>query len=319
MNNERNDNVILDQKVLVTLSGPNINHYRELGYENLYGRQQLEVDVFDLSETSRVIVKCKCDFCGKEFERPYILLRGKEKHSCGNQECKKLLRAETCMERYGVSHVNKVPSIKQKGADCFAKRYGKSSPIHSEFVQKRCKTNLEKFGNASGYDKSKSHEIRSKAVKTMLENTRNATCRVGDPNTMSSKEQVHICELLDGILNHIVSNKRIDIALDKDMIAVEYDGGGHQYWNGVYNDNYDQTRDEFLLSQGWKTLRIIYNRNFAFPSDSEFLKIVSCCKEVLKTIDLVYVDFVHHAILFNSVEISLSESNTLDERALQKR
>jgi very-short-patch-repair endonuclease len=240
----------------------------------------------------------------------YFLVSNRKKHTCGDQECKKKLRAETCLEHYGVDHINKNKEIKQKGAKCFEKRYGKNSLIHEEFIKSREETCIKKHGTRNGSDPSKSSETRSKAVSTMIANFENAKCKKGTKKVLASQEQVHICELLNGVLNFDFLTRSIDIAFPEEKIAIEYDGGGHAYWNSFHSQD-DSQRDSELLENNWKLIHIINSRDNVFPQDSDFLKIISYSKKILNSASLIYVNFIKHTISYDDTVIKLSDDNVL--------
>ncbi len=70
-----------------------------------------------------------------------------------------------------------------------------------------------------------------------------------------SKLQRQLCEMLDGELNYPCGSYRIDVALSKEKIAIEYDSW---YWHGDRLEG-DAERDKELLSAGWKILHIKSN------------------------------------------------------------
>lgn len=70
-----------------------------------------------------------------------------------------------------------------------------------------------------------------------------------------SQVQRHLCEMLDGALNHPFGRRRIDVALLDKMIAVECDSW---YWHGDRMEK-DAWRDEELIAANWKVLHIKSN------------------------------------------------------------
>lgn len=70
----------------------------------------------------------------------------------------------------------------------------------------------------------------------------------------TSRPQRELAKRLGGQLNHPAGRYRIDIAIERGgiPIAVEYDAW---YWHQKRTDN-DRARDDFLLRNGWRILRI---------------------------------------------------------------
>lgn len=98
--------MILDEQVLVSLSGSNIQYYESLGYNiprvPVNGRKdrftvkrgtKISVNIDDLQIGSNSQVNVSCDYCNKVFMRPYgfILKRrqGINKDACDDCRCKK--------------------------------------------------------------------------------------------------------------------------------------------------------------------------------------------------------------------------------------
>ena len=268
--------MILEQLVKVKLSSLNMKFYKSLGYVCHHKGDVIEVNAFDLQPTSRIRVKCKCDFCGKEFERKYILLHGRKKHTCGDQNCKLKLREETNIEKFGVPYPSQDPEIARKQGLLFEKRYGIGSANHDDYVKRRNETNLSKCGNLRGYDNN--GDSQSKRIKTLYENFDNAKCRKGSRKP-TSKTQARICELLDGVLNYDINNRIfIDIALDRDMISIEYNGLGHRVFRSQEDDD---ERDRELEKLGWKNIRLISEGRCKL-ADEELVAVIDQCKEKLK-------------------------------------
>ena len=73
-----------------------------------------------------------------------------------------------------------------------------------------------------------------------------------------SKAQRRICTMVDGELNAPLGRHRIDVAktVDDIRIAIEYDSW---FFHGKKEEN-DRAKDEVLLNDGWRVLRIRSNR-----------------------------------------------------------
>ncbi len=296
--------MIISDKVKVIWNKTNKKRFMNLGYEFTQYDDVFYVSLNDLNKNSRYKVQCKCDYCGKIFERSFNRVNSHDKHSCNQKECKNQLRKELNLDKYGVENVNQIPEIKQKGASAFKNRYGKNSEIHDEFINKRKITNIQKHGNAGGYRYDLSSEIHSKMVNTLLNNYLNAKCKKGCKKVLASKRQVEICETLDGVLNYEFNNKFVDIALPDEKLAIEYDGGGHNFWNDFHNSN-DSVRDD-LLSEHWKVIHILDSRDNVFPDIKPLI-------ELCKTFDsrIVFIDLIKHQICSDDNVVKLNENNEI--------
>lgn len=270
--------MILDNIVKINMHSNNKLWFENKGYD--VSQKVIMAKIDDLKPNSPQKISCKCDYCGKEFKRCYYRVRNKEKHSCGNQECKKLLRKETNLERFGVENTAFSKELMQKAAEKFKKNFGKGSPGHDDYVKRRKETNFKNCGNFRGYA-DENGESHSKRMKTMIQMFYDAKCRKGIQKAVS-EPQVHICELLDGILNYPLKNKKIciDIALDEDKISIEYNGIGHYTYR---NDKDDDFRDKELFDEfGWKSIRFSTHENNMI-SDELIIKFVDWCKRVFNS------------------------------------
>lgn len=110
--------MIIDKEIYVPLYGMNIKYYESLGYEipreSAIGRKKrmvvpkgtkILVNIDDLPEGSNENVRCKCDYCGKEFIRMYYLIArgrrdGNYNDSCGHEECTWLRNQDTRQIKY---------------------------------------------------------------------------------------------------------------------------------------------------------------------------------------------------------------------------
>lgn len=82
-----------------------------------------------------------------------------------------------------------------------------------------------------------------------------------------SQIQRKLCEMLNGELNYPCGSYNIDVALPDEGIAIEYDSW---YWHGDKIE--DGSRDEYLLSEGWKVLHI--KSNGLLPTKSQISRAV---------------------------------------------
>ena len=198
---------------------------------------------------------------------------------------------QTCMEKYGVENATQSEIVKKKIKETNNIRYG-GPPTATEKVQEKTKqTNIERYGKEFTLQ---CKEIREKGTRTSLEKYgvphpfQNPDVRAKARKTMfehsnirASKQQVYINQLYGGVLNKPIHHVAVDIMLDD--FCIEYDGGGHDIQlrlNEVSEDKYissEKNRENFILSQGIKIMRIISN-NDKIPSDDVLLN-MKCIAE----------------------------------------
>ena len=120
--------LILPQTVKVRTSSSNCKHFREKGYEFEKCGDFIEVDVLDLSKSSRAMVKVVCDICGKEREMWYrTVVECNEENkliTCGDKICRYKKVEDTCTKRYGVKNVFQLQETKDKIVGTNNEKYG---------------------------------------------------------------------------------------------------------------------------------------------------------------------------------------------------
>ena len=171
---------------------------------------------------------------------------------------------------------------------------------HPDIKNKVYNTNLSRYGckyvfqNREKYDKfkatmikrygvdnpTKNKEILNRAIKNTISSFyKNGT-------GPSSKQQRHICNLLNGKLNYPVDKCLLDIAFPDEMIYIEYDGGGHDLsvkFGNLTKEQFnakEMKRQYYLSSLGWKLIRIKCN-NDKLPSDDIIIKKINDAKTSL--------------------------------------
>lgn len=157
--------IIIPQKVLIKISPANKRHLINNGYDlsDKKIKDLIEINVMDLSNKSNVKVRCKCDYCGIEFENKFYVV--KDKANC--RKCSSKRRSDTNLERYGVTMPSKSDIFKEKAKNTNIERYGASSPMASVEIKEKIKrTNLERYGVENPFQAT---EIKEKIKQTCLE------------------------------------------------------------------------------------------------------------------------------------------------------
>lgn len=182
---------------------------------------------------------------------------------------------DTCIERYGVRHVFLSDAISLKCKTTLLARYGVSNPsLSKEIQEKRRNTFLNRYGVISPM---KNREIAAKSLQNRIKN--NGIC--------SSKQQLYINNLYNGILNYQIKYYAADIFLPGDNIVFEYDGGGHDLcvkMNNITKEEFDKKeliRFNIIKRAGYKQIHLVSN-NDKLPSDEKLLEILSESKLFFK-------------------------------------
>lgn len=209
---------------------------------------------------SKVKVKYTCDYCGKECEATYNnlqvgLFRGK---LCCKQ-CKNQKITETLEREYGSSSLHNCLEFRERSKQVMTERYGAPYALQSEQGQENFKKSmLEKYGvDNPSKDSALCYKSRVTAYN-------NGTVPMSRPE----KEIVTILYELYGKENCIpgypVDKINLDclLTLNGIKIDVEYDG---KYWHRNTQD-YDRKRNHWLISQGYKVLRILANSQDILPT-----------------------------------------------------
>lgn len=236
----------------------------------------------------------KCDYCGAEnYIRIGSYNKNKERNN-GKYFCLKCLRereSKMYMEKYGVDNALSIPEVREKIKNTNMDRYGVEYPTQSKTIREKAaetvrkqygveyiciadsvrekakQTVIEKYGVDNVL---KNKEIYGKALKTRLSNLENEY-------TPSSKNQKHIVELYNGILNYQIDSYFVDGLLENNVFF-EYDGSGHDLSmriRGISKEEFENRefiRSKYLISKGYKEFRII-SYDDKIPDDNKLLEI----------------------------------------------
>lgn len=180
---------------------------------------------------------------------------------------------QTNLERYGVRFIGQSEIVKNKNKKIFQDKFGGTSPMASLEVRNKFKNTIfERYGveNVSCLEEVKrkkeetslknygvryplqSDEYRHKLMKSYFKKGKVAT----------STEQIEVFNLLktmgyEPILNYLENGYFLDVAIfiDDKKIDIEYDGW---YWHDTEQRRLkDKIRNEKLIKNGWKVIRIL--------------------------------------------------------------
>ena len=244
-----------------------------------------------------------------------------EKYGCEYSLQRKDVREKiekTCMEKYGVKNVFQNNELSKKRKESFEKnkdrinekrkqtnieRYGVDCVLKNKDVQEKIgKTMLERYGVENI---SQNKEIKKETIKKInmsLYKNGTAPC---------SKQQEYLHNLLGGELNYAVDRCLLDIAFPKEMIYIEYDGGGHDLsvrlghiTREEFNKN-EKNRQYFLKKLGWKLIRIICNNDKKINDSIDFINIINNCKNHLNNSSWIIIDLNDNIIYNNKIKEDL--------------
>ncbi|UKS61501.1 DUF7487 domain-containing protein [Bacillus toyonensis] len=300
-----------------------LNYDGSLKYNFTKYGYYLEVDLNDVHHTCTVKVKLICDYCSNEYERIYRNWRTHfdrspvKKDACskcrGNkikesnlivhgvtnvmhlQESKDKL-IQTNLERYGVSNPASIKEIKDKMKRTTLEKYGTEYYSQTDdFKRKYIKTMQEKYGFDNAFQ---AMEVKEKSKQTMLRNygvehnMQNRTIRqkavismYKRGSTPTSKPQIYLNKIYGGILNYAFERYNLDIALPKEKIDIEYNGGAHDLkvkLGGISQAEFNRReiiRGTYLKRDGWKLMKI-NSKYDTLPSEEDLLRMLEDAKEV---------------------------------------
>ena len=179
-----------------------------------------------LPHGSGIKIKVICKYCHKEFQKAWNrYLQTKDDICCA--DCKKYKMMNTSLQKYGNVCSLCNDSIKAKRDKTFIEKYGTTKIMQNE-------------------------HIKEKSMEKRREN--------GFASINTSKQQIHLCEILNGELNYRILSYSADTFIKKDNVIVEYDGAGHmlsvEFGKISYEDfiKNEQIRDRNIINNGYKII-----------------------------------------------------------------
>lgn len=230
----------------------NKEYYESKGYEFTKFGDIFCVKGEDLNPTSHQMVLVKCDGadCGKIMRRSFRRYVQEHDHEFDDtcKKCNTQKKIRTNKEKYGTEWALQTEESKQKQRDTCLRIFGvEYASQDKNFRHRVIQTCREKYGvdNVSMVP-----EIREKAANSFYEN---GTCPTSRPqmklNEMLAKEYGK------SELNYPCGKYSLDsmIEIKGQKIDVEFDG---KFWHESKQEK-DKKRNEFLIAQGYKILRVI--------------------------------------------------------------
>lgn len=276
--------LIEDQKIKTKIGGKTIKHYKELGYQATC-REEIVVPINHLPKTSHEHVNIMCDRCGDIFDREYRCYLDLHKrrggdfcYRCSNETT----RAQTCLERYGVSNPGQSEAVREKMKKTCLERYGvENVSSREETKQKKMRTCYKNYGVRCGLlvpgarEKLKESNRKKYGTDYPFQSDMFWEKYFENREILDSKQQKSLYDKLTENnyfpkYNVIVDRCILDIVveLNNAKINIEYDGW---YWH--QDQQKDRRRDEFLKQKGYKILRI--KGGHKLPDDTEFFNAIN--------------------------------------------
>ena len=248
------------QIVEIQLTSANYKYFKEKGYMNNKIGDIIQVHAFELKFNSTAIVECVCEYCGNTYKTQYAkYTKSQSRGKICCRDCKKLKIQDSFMKKYGVASVGESKECREKAKTVMIDKYGCEYAMQSRQGQKHFKeTMIEKYG----YDNPvKCPELQAKAKDSMYNNGT-------FPTSAPERKMVEMLKELYGeencIAGYPIDKVNLDclLVLNNNKIDCEYDG---KYWHDNMEE-YDRKRNHWLISKGYKVLRIKGNKYDELPT-----------------------------------------------------
>jgi very-short-patch-repair endonuclease len=294
------------QFVDVKVNASSIEHYKMKGYD-VRMNHKCRVKAEDLTPSSNIKVKVKCDYCGdiieKTFQKYNKQRKVVKKDAC--YKCFPIKQKEVCNVLYDVDSTLQLTKVNKKAQQTIKQKYGVTNVMQSHKIQDKFRnTMLDKYGVEYAQQCKK---IREKSKQTLIDNY--GVERVIDIKDMKSicnnfeyvnskkvsKPQRKISDYINGKLNINIGGYFIDILLKDYNLAIEYDGSGHDLsvkLGSISEEDFkirENNKKNILLEQGYKYL-IIKNPTGKTINDYR-LKEINQYIETMKDSDISFAIF----------------------------
>ena len=199
---------------------------------------------------------------------------------------------ETNIQKYGVDNPSKNDDIKRKIKNVQIEKYGRWYSQTNEYKQKYKQTCLDRYGVENSFQ---SEDVKDKIIDfnmnkygvphPMMDKNiarkrikKMVITKYKNGSGVSSRQQDYIAKLVKGDINYPVDGLSLDIRINQNTF-IEYDGSGHDLrvqHNEMTREEFDLKeikRKYFLISQGWREIRIISTKDL-LPSDNVLLELI---------------------------------------------
>lgn len=270
-----------NQLVVQKWHSRNKQYFINLGFTFTKIGDEFLVPAKMLSKHSDRTVVCICDYCRKEYKTTYSRYnKSKERGKLACVNCKELKKKDTMLKKYGYTAVGAVPKFREMGRQVMKEKYGEEYAMQTKQGQEKFKnTMIEKYGADNPI---KCPELKLKAHQSMYQHGL-------VPTSKPERKMVEILKEFYGEDNCYPSyptNKAVLdclVIINSVRIDVEYDGG---YWHKDKVEK-DIERNEWLLSNGYKILRIKGNKKDKLPTIERIDQEIN---NLLNGENLIYID-----------------------------
>lgn len=329
---------LVTKSVKISPRGKMIKYYHNKGYNFKCG-EDVEININDLSETSRALVNCSCDYCGQPVTMEYqyyIKFLNTPTHKVCCPDCRSKKRAESTMLTYGVSNIMMLPEKQEKSRNTLYKNFGVTNPVYSEEICRRIQDTCYKKYNTSSplqnpdvINKIKDTVNRKYGCDNVFQNEKIKKeirkTRYNNQSIATSNQQLYLSQLLGGTLNYIVCRYSCDIVFTDEKLILEYDGGGH--WLSVKlgektQEQFDKeqiVRDNQIKRDGYKVIRIISRKDY-LPSDTVLLQMLQYARDFFaQNPDRSWISFdIDNSCIYNAYYKESSSGLPYDYGKLRK-
>lgn len=274
-----------NQIVQVRWTSSTKKYYQAKGYQYTKMLDVFDVVAKDLMPKSSVDVVCVCDYCGRSYQTHYsVYKKSAERGKIACLACKDKKLEDSFISRYNAKSVGASKQCQEAARAKMVEKYGKAYALQTDSGQRRFR---ESMCSKYGVDNPSRHEeIHKRSVAKMVK----TQCTMGIiPVSKPERAIVQMLQEHYGCSNcfpsYVVDRVILDCLLmvDDVKIDVEYDG---MYWHKD-RINHDRKRNHWLISQGYKILRIKGNNRNSLPSIED---IVDAVNLLLEGHNLTYID-----------------------------
>jgi len=141
--------MILTKKLIIKINNRYVKYYKNLGYTDIKGGDEIEINVEDLPKQSHITIECECDICGSLQKIKYYNyvtnIKNQGFYSC--KKCKHIKTETTNIKKYGVKSTLQSEEVLEQIKNLNLERYGVKHYSQSEDYKSKIKhTNQEKYG-----------------------------------------------------------------------------------------------------------------------------------------------------------------------------
>ena len=278
--------MIISDQIEIKIASSNINYYKELGYI-VKVKDILTISVENLPKNSNYKIEVECDLCGSNklviynaYNR-YLKNSPDGKYRCNkcNIDLKKKTSLEkygdymnrckyrnTCIEKYGESHYNKIDFFKNKIKNTNLEKYGVEYPMQNIDVIKKYKETIkEKYGVEYPMQNM---DVIKKSFSTMVDK-------------YGYKYSMQIEEIRNKIIENSTKTKKESIFIkNDDIIEIKYDENLYISKCPICKNNYEITPHMYSMRKKYNTIICTICNKIGNFSSGEEIKLSNFIKNV---------------------------------------